>query len=371
MARVRLSPPGPARSPEELLALVRRRGGQLRRRRRLLVASGAAAAAGAVAAALVVVLSGPSPERLRVVGSPPGGSACPTSAFRFSPQSAPPQGGLEAGPALTGNAYARLRSGQSVALYEGPGQSITLTRGIANEAFSVSLYAHGSKPLDEIQVLGSATYYYPPGAGLADGRIPFRYPSGAASVSDPCSRYQLVGKGVAEPALTATAERFQPLNPSPATPTTTNQPPPDTVASGTTAPSAAPSSPAQAVGPAVNPVTSPFNRCPNPAPLPFDAQAAQNALATARAAVPRVYTNVDTAGYQITASGPASAHPQGQTNPGYYMLPYGMCGPTVGARTYVVELYFPAMASQGTDVSHGQLFLSRFPQGWQAWYRYH
>ena len=203
---------------------VYRRGAQIRRRRRWLLTGGATAAVGAVAAALVLVISGPTPQRLRVVGLPlPASGACPASAFAFSPLS-PPQGGLETGPGLANNTFAHLQVGQSAVLYEGPGQSITLTRGVSNESFSVSLYAHGPKPLDEIQVLGAATYYYPPGDGSPGGRIPFRFPSGLQSNSDPCDRYQLVSSGVDEPSLMATAERFHALAPT-GTPTTTRTAP--------------------------------------------------------------------------------------------------------------------------------------------------
>lgn len=130
------------------------------------------------------------------------------------------------GPGSTAdNTFAHLQPGQSVVLYQGHNQSITLTRGVTNDAFSVSLYAHGLNPLNEIGVLGAATYYYPPGAGLPEGRSPFHYPPGPASASDACDRYQLVGTGVAEPALMATAERLQPLTPNPTTPMTAITPP--------------------------------------------------------------------------------------------------------------------------------------------------
>ena len=313
----------------------------------------------------MVVLPGPGTQRLQVVGSPSRSApTCPASEFDFSPLS-PPQGGLHTGPGLANHAFAHLQVGQTVTLYQGPGDSITLTRGVSNAAFSLSLNAQGPKPLNEIGVLGDATYYYPPGSGLAGGRIPFRFPGGRASASDACDRYQLVGTGVVEPSLMGTAERFGALVRVPNAPTTTYFLPTSTTAAPVITPSTA------TAGPAADPVASAFNHCPNPAPLVFDANASANALATARAAVALVYTNIDTTGYQINSSGPASPSPQGQANPGYYILPYGMCGSTVGSRTYVVELYFPAMASRGTDLSHGQLFLSRFPQGWQAWYRYH
>jgi hypothetical protein len=224
MARLRLSNTGPPRSAEDLLAFSRQRGVQLRRRRHGLIGAGATAAAGALVAALVVVLAGPSPQNLHVVGTPPGTPGCPASAFSFSP-GAPPQGGVEAGPGLSNDAYAHLQAGQSIVLFQGPGQSISLFRGVSNESFSVSAYAHGPKPLDEIQVLGAATYYYPPGAGLPDGRIPFRFPAGATGASDPCDRYQLVGNGVDEPAVMATAERFQALIPGPETRTSLSTPP--------------------------------------------------------------------------------------------------------------------------------------------------
>ena len=52
-------------------------------------------------------------------------------------------------------------------------------------------------------------------------------------------------------------------------------------------------------------------------------------------------------------------------------IPGGMCGATVGARTWVVELHFPAYDKTSADLAQGQLFLSRFKDGWKVWFQYH
>ena len=379
MARLPRSNPGPERSAEELLTRARSRGAQLRRRRRWLAAGGVLAGTGAAAAALAVALASPSPQHVEVTGPPPSGPSCPTSTFVLSPLS-PPQGGLQAGAGLTRDTYAHLQPGQSAVLYQGQNQSITLTRGVSNEAFSVSAYAHGPNPLNEIQVLGAATYYYPPGAGLPEGRIPFRYPPGPASVSDACDRYQLVGTGVAEPALMATAERLQPLTPNPTTPTTTITSPAPKNMPGTTIPIPPTTSPATAPpSTATVPTTTAIKiasppaaadlannatgSCPTQQPLPAGANAATAAAETARAAIAIIYTDINTAGYRIDNVSPASAG-------GFGQIAYGQCGPAVGAQTWVVQLTFPA-EQPSASMSQGQLFVSRFAYGWQVWYRYH
>lgn len=212
--------PGRARSAQELLQVARRRGAQIRRRRRRGAAIVAACAAGGLAAALVTTLPGHSQQRVQVTGTPKvSARGCPASSFLFSPLNPGPASGLTGGPGLSRDTYAHLRAGQSTVLYRGQGASITLTRGINPNLFAISLYAHGSTSLTEVGVLGSTTYFYPPGSGLPDARIPFRYPLGS-SINDPCDRYQLVGVGVPEPALIATAERFQPLQQGQGTPRT-------------------------------------------------------------------------------------------------------------------------------------------------------
>lgn len=79
-----------------------------------------------------------------------------------------------------------------------------------------------------------------------------------------------------------------------------------------------------------------------------------------------VYSNINTAGYQITGVYEASPGP----GPGFGALPFGMCGQAVGSRTWIAELYFPAELPSA-DLSHGQLFLTRFASGWEIWFRYH
>lgn len=376
MARLRRSNPGPQRSSEELLARARSRGAQLRRWRRWMTAGGVLASAGAVAAALALALSAPGAQHVEVTGPPPSAASCPASGFSFSPLSSP-QSGLQTGPGLTQDAFAHLQPGQSVVLYQGQNQSITLTRGVANEAFSVSSYAHGSYRLNEVQVLGAATYYYPPGAGLPEGRIPFRYPPGPASVSDACDRYQLVGTGVAEPALMATAQRLQPHISAPTSPTTSIEAPTTNIAGSTVPPSTSPSTtpPSTATAPTTTAIriASPpaaadlannaTGSCPTQQPLPAEANAATAAAETARAAVAMIYTDINTAGYTIDNVSPASAG-------GYGQIAYGQCGSAVGTDTWVVQLTFPA-EQPSASLSHGQLFISRFSYGWQVWYRYH
>jgi len=363
--------PGGAGRPRpagQLLQAARRRGAQIRRRRRIAAGAVAACVAGGVAAALLVSVPGQAKQKIEVAGRPSGPSQqCPASAFVFSPLQPAPAGGLAAGPGLSHGRYAHLGAGQSTVLYQGKGADITLVRGVNPNAFAISLYAHGPKPLTPIEVLGAPTYFYPPGAGLSQGRIPFRYPE-TSGISDACARYQIAGSGVAEPALIATAERFQALNPSPDTPSTVegSAPPPSRTTPSpppTTAPSSTTTTTTVAPGPAPNPVASPFNRCPSPAPLSFGQNATADAIATVRAAVPQIYTNINTAGYRITSAAPAGGS-------GYGAIPAGMCGALVGARTYVVQLSFPAMAPSAS-LSQGQLFVSRFGQGWQVWYRYH
>ncbi len=119
-------------------------------------------------------------------------------------------------------------------------------------------------------------------------------------------------------------------------------------------------------GVAADPVAVPFGRCPNPPPLTFDPDAGVNAVAAARAALPTLYRNIETAGYQVRAAGPATA----TSVAGYGAIAGTLCGQLARSRTYVVELYFPAM-EPSASLSQGQLFASRLGVGWQVWYQYH
>jgi hypothetical protein len=117
-------------------------------------------------------------------------------------------------------------------------------------------------------------------------------------------------------------------------------------------------------GSASGPAT-PDSHCPSQTPLDPGADAKAAATAAAVAAVPQRYPpHTDIAGFRVTdvyAADPAS---------GYGSIAYGLCGQAVGRRTWVVELSFPKMAPS-VDLSAGQLFLSRFPDGWKVWFQYH
>ncbi len=107
------------------------------------------------------------------------------------------------------------------------------------------------------------------------------------------------------------------------------------------------------------------SHCPSETPLDPGAGARDAAIAAAEAAVPQRYPpHIDVAGFRVTdayAADPSS---------GYGTIAYGLCGAIVGQRTWVVELSFPRMAPS-VDLSAGQLFLSRFPDGWKVWFQYH
>jgi hypothetical protein len=140
---------------------------------------------------------------------------------------------------------------------------------------------------------------------------------------------------------------------------------------GTNSGGAAPTSTAQSglqSGPVASPVTgprTPDRHCPSETPLDPGAGAKDAAIAAAQAAVPQRYPpHIDIGGFQVTDAYPADP------SSGYGSIAYGLCGATVGQRTWVVELSFPRMAPS-VDLSAGQLFLSRFPDGWKVWFQYH
>jgi hypothetical protein len=55
---------------------------------------------------------------------------------------------------------------------------------------------------------------------------------------------------------------------------------------------------------------------------------------------------------------------------GFSVIALPMCGPEVGSRTWIVEIYFPKF-EPSASASQGQAFVSRFRAGWRVWYRYH
>jgi hypothetical protein len=118
------------------------------------------------------------------------------------------------------------------------------------------------------------------------------------------------------------------------------------------------------VSPVTAPTRSSSSLCPSQAPLDPGPDAQTGATAAAVAAVPERYGSLNTSGFQVTSAAPASP------TSGFGAIAFTLCGATVGQRTWVVELSFPAeLPSQ--DLSAGQLFLCRFPNGWAVWYQYH
>jgi hypothetical protein len=105
--------------------------------------------------------------------------------------------------------------------------------------------------------------------------------------------------------------------------------------------------------------------CPRETPLDPGPGAGAAATSAAEAAVPQRYRRpIDTTGFQV-----ARAYPADLTS-GYGPVAYGLCGSEIGQRTWVVELSFPKMLPSA-DLSAGQLFLSRFQDGWKVWFQYH
>ncbi len=105
--------------------------------------------------------------------------------------------------------------------------------------------------------------------------------------------------------------------------------------------------------------------CPAQTPLDPGPGAVTAAVSAAVATVPHRYPpQIDTTGFQV-----AKAYQADPSN-GYGAIAFGLCGEVVGSRTVVVELSFPKMLPSA-DLSAGQLFLSRFPDGWKVWFQYH
>jgi hypothetical protein len=86
-------------------------------------------------------------------------------------------------------------------------------------------------------------------------------------------------------------------------------------------------------------------------------------VAAAQAAIPKVYSDIRTRGFRILQTAAASQ------STALGSIPYGMCGATVGARTWIVRIVFP-LEKPSADLSHGVLFTGRFSSGWRIWFRY-
>jgi hypothetical protein len=139
-------------------------------------------------------------------------------------------------------------------------------------------------------------------------------------------------------------------------------------AGGPSAHSAPSAQVSQGVSPTVRPTVrqgSPDSRCPSETPLDPGPDANAAATAAATEAVPQRYPpHIDVTGFRVTDA--YAADPSWS----YGAIAYGLCGDVVGHRTWVVELSFPKMAPS-VNLSAGQLFVSRFPEGWKVWFQYH
>ena len=104
--------------------------------------------------------------------------------------------------------------------------------------------------------------------------------------------------------------------------------------------------------------------CPAQTPLAPGPYAPPSSVSAAVAAVPQRYGQIDTTGFQVDKAY------QADPSNGFGAIAFGLCGEVIGSRTWVVELSFPRMLPSA-DLSAGQLFLSRFPDGWKVWFQYH
>jgi hypothetical protein len=106
--------------------------------------------------------------------------------------------------------------------------------------------------------------------------------------------------------------------------------------------------------------------CPSQPLLAPGPDARSAARAAAVAAIPRLYGPTQRNNYIIGTVTSAAALPDDRVT----AIPFGMCGSTVGSRTWVVEMTFPDEAPSAS-LSSGQLFLGRFSNGWRVWFQYH
>ena len=102
--------------------------------------------------------------------------------------------------------------------------------------------------------------------------------------------------------------------------------------------------------------------CPTETPLEPGPHARDRAIAAVRTSL-RTGPQ-DWRAYQIGSAYPAT------NGKGFSIVAFPMCGPVVGARTWVVEIRFPKL-EPSASLSQGQAFVSRFRSGWRVWYRYH
>ncbi len=104
--------------------------------------------------------------------------------------------------------------------------------------------------------------------------------------------------------------------------------------------------------------------CPSETPIAPGPDAQPAAVAAVAVAVPSLYQNIRTANWSVARAYPADAAQ------GFGSVVYKLCGDQVGQHTWVVELSFPEELPSAST-SQGQVFVSRFHEGWRVWFRYH
>jgi len=107
-----------------------------------------------------------------------------------------------------------------------------------------------------------------------------------------------------------------------------------------------------------------------PTSLAPDAKAAAGVAAATARDVPRLYPQSQYRRFRITAL--SALAPGTFTPPGvsvYRGIAAHRCGARTAARSWVVFLTFPALATSAS-LSQGVAFAARTPRGWTLWYRF-
>lgn len=98
--------------------------------------------------------------------------------------------------------------------------------------------------------------------------------------------------------------------------------------------------------------------------------AASGVLGAVARSVPYLYSQPEYKPYEVTAVAslrPKAFVPAGV--PAWGGIAVHRCGARVAARSWIVFLYFPKLASS-PSLYEGIVFAARTPSGWRVWYRY-
>jgi hypothetical protein len=221
-----LRPDGRLITEPDASHLLLHKGRRRVRRRRAFTATGSIAAVASVA--VIVTATGligndshhgaPLPPASGVAPSPAphptSGSSVPArmvlcSGAPFTLPLGETGSGVLATTAVTSGSYRDILPGQQVVVARGPeGKTVELLRGVDNQDFAVSVYAHGPVPLQPVIVLGSSTNLYPAAVTGASGpRVPFA--TGSDRANNSCNRWELRGIGLTDQQLISYASEVQ------------------------------------------------------------------------------------------------------------------------------------------------------------------